>query len=147
MQIFSNFWKYLMIKRLILGVPLSFLPKNWVFFQFSNSSTQLELPVFEFFRNFAWVFSRFSLSFEFFWAWVFFEMSKKAWFKWLFDHAAATKHSKNILNFRCNLVQTDLKFKWGGGGPKSWKYANVIYVLPLTEHYRHSLFTGFGTSS
>ena len=76
-QIFSNFWKYLMIKRLILGVPLSFPPKNWVFIQFSNNSTQLELPVFEFFRSFAWVFSRFSLSFEFFWAWVFFEMSKK----------------------------------------------------------------------
>ena len=76
-QIFSNFWKYLMIKRLFLGVPLSFSPKNWVFIQFSNNSTQLELPVFEFFRSFAWVFSRFSLSFEFFWAWVFFEMSKK----------------------------------------------------------------------
>ena len=79
-QIFSNFWKYLMIKRLILGVPLSFPPKNWVFFQFSNSSSQLELPVFEFFRNLAWVFSRFSLSFEFFWAWVFFwNVQKKAW--------------------------------------------------------------------
>ena len=77
-QIFSNFWKYLMIKRLFLGVPLSFSPKNWVFIQFSNNSTQLELPVFEFFRSFAWVFSRFSLSFEFFGAWVFFEMSKKS---------------------------------------------------------------------
>ena len=68
--------KYLMIKRLFLGVPLSFPPKNWVFIQFSTNSTQLELPVFEFFRNFAWVFSGFSLSFEFFWAWVFFETSK-----------------------------------------------------------------------
>ena len=66
-----------MIKMLFLGVPLSFPPKNWVFIQFSNNSTQLELPVFEFFWSFAWVFSMFSLSFEFFWAWVFFEMSKK----------------------------------------------------------------------
>ena len=65
MQIFSNFWKYLMIKRLFLGVPLSFPPKNWVFIQFSTNSTQLELPVFEFFRNSALVFSGFSLSFEF----------------------------------------------------------------------------------
>ena len=39
--------------------------------------TQLELAVFEFFPDFAWVFSRFCLSFEFFWAWVFFTMSKK----------------------------------------------------------------------
>ena len=29
------------------------------------------------FPDFAWVFSRFWLSFEFFWAWVFFKMSKK----------------------------------------------------------------------
>ena len=48
-QIFSNFWKYLMIKRLFLGVPLSFPPKNWVFIQFSTNSTQLELPTSEVF--------------------------------------------------------------------------------------------------
>ena len=47
--------------------------------------TQLELAVFEFFLDFAWVFSRFCLSFEFFWAWVFFTMSKKKkpWLVWM----------------------------------------------------------------
>ena len=60
-------------------INFAFLGYTRLFFeQFSANSTQLELPVFEgFFWNFAWVFSGFSLSFEFFWAWVFFEMSKK----------------------------------------------------------------------
>ena len=69
-RFFSKFGNYLMIKRLFLGLPLSFPPKNWVFIQFSTNSTQLELPVSEFFRNFAWVFFRIFLEF-----WVFLGLS------------------------------------------------------------------------
>ena len=39
--IFSYFWKYLMIKMFILGVPLSFPLKNEVAIQFSANGTQL----------------------------------------------------------------------------------------------------------
>ena len=55
-----------------LGVPLSFSHKNGAFIQFITNWTQLELPFFEFFRNFAWVLSFLGLSF-------FRNVQKKAW--------------------------------------------------------------------
>ena len=72
-----SFWKYLMIKRLFLGVPLSFPPKNGVFIQFGTNSTQPEFFFCLFLLNFAWVFAGFSLSFEFFGLELFHNVQKK----------------------------------------------------------------------
>ena len=82
---FIIFSKYLMIKRLFLGVPLSFPPKSWVFIQFSTNSTQLELPFFEFFWNFGLSFFKILLEFWVF-SWVFGNIWKKCRYFLIFEN-------------------------------------------------------------
>ena len=128
-----------MIKRLFLGVPSSFPPENGVFILFSTNSTQLELPVFEFFWEFCLSFFRIFLEFWVFWAWVLFPNVQNKSLNWTWNWLCITFVFLSSPASACLAIRWDcLSSLWSCWESCWWQLASAWHVSQIRSTIRLS---------